>query len=355
MNTLIIRYHRIGEAIIPLSLIRSLAEQYKDDNFAVISDYKFECLFELMPSNVEFIPMVTKSYTGIFRGLSYLARRKIFYYKLKKRLKTFDKIALFQGESGAKFIRKHIAASTQVVITNGVLNTTERLQNKFSDGLTILKIYKQNLAELGYHNLVLCQTLDAKVEALKQKDISLLLKKLGIDSSKKQIAIAPFSREIPKIYPIAKMEQVVAYFATKNDEYQLLIFGGSPYEQKIAESWKDKYPNVVSLIGKTSFRNEVEILARCKIALTMDSSNLHLASFLNVPVVSIWGATSPMGGYYPEKEPLENSIVLGVDCQPCSLIGGEGCGHLQQLCCLNIPPQVVIAKIESVLSKPMNE
>ncbi|MCC8173426.1 MAG: hypothetical protein LIO65_03280 [Odoribacter sp.] len=80
-KTLIIRHHRIGDALIALPLIISLANKYKEDEFTVISNKRFKSLFEMMPENVTYIPMVVRKSSGMFRGVSFLFRRWFFIKK----------------------------------------------------------------------------------------------------------------------------------------------------------------------------------------------------------------------------------------------------------------------------------
>ncbi|MCC8173428.1 MAG: glycosyltransferase family 9 protein, partial [Odoribacter sp.] len=82
-----------------------------------------------------------------------------------------------------------------------------------------------------------------------------------------------------------------------------------------------KYPSIVSLIEKVSYENEILLIAKCSAMVCMDSSNMHLASLLRVPIISIWGATVPEVGFYPPYEKIENTIVKRLNCQPCSFFG----------------------------------
>jgi heptosyltransferase-1 len=74
---------------------------------------------------------------------------------------------------------------------------------------------------------------------------------------------------------------------------------------------------VRDLIGRTSLRQLVAVLARCGVAFGPDSGALHLAAAMGTPVVSLWGATSaqrsaPFGW---ERLTLEGRAP----CAPCFL------------------------------------
>jgi ADP-heptose:LPS heptosyltransferase len=342
-NTLIIRYHRIGDALMTLPLIFDLATKYKDDTFSVISDERFASLFRPMPSNVTFVPMPYKKPSGLFRGPIHIIRRELLLLKIKRKCKQFDKVAMLQFDTFEKKLHQYLLRKNkQVAISDHeVFMSEERLQSIKKNEITVTNMHRETFAALGY--LGLNPVFDPKV--LKQSDITKRQSGLGLEKGKIIIAIAPFSREKSKIYPLEKMEKVAAYFANQPEHYQVLILGGGQKEQEQIRPWLEKYRNIISLIDKLSFSGEVEIIAQAHVVLTMDSANLHLASLLNTPVISIWGATVPQNGYYPEKESLDDTIVKNIPCQPCSIFGGKSCSNPILYECLAIDPEIVIALI----------
>lgn len=349
-NTLLIRYHRIGDGIIVLPLIMALASKYKDDHFTVLTNARFIPLAETMPSNVSFIPMVTRKPTGAFRGISYLIRKQIFRWSIPKLLKTFDNIVFLQNDKVEEQMKRHLLRRKRHIriaeTDEAAFIDEKRLENRCTDGMTIVEQHRKALAKLGYVGL---GTLNNPAP-IQKKNTRPLKKNLGIDPNKKLIAISPFSKEKAKIYPMDRIEQVIAHFA-KTDGYQVLLFGGGSHEETITGKWAEKYPNVISLVGKLPFIEEMAILAKCSLELAMDSANLHFAAFLDVPVVSIWGSTLPRNGYFPENVPQDHCVVKGLPCQPCSLFGQAHCTNPKPYDCLDISPETVIAKMEDVLDK----
>ncbi len=72
-----------------------------------------------------------------------------------------------------------------------------------------------------------------------------------------------------------------------------------------------------NLIGKTTLAELIETLRGCDLLLTNDTGTMHLAAFLGVPVVAIFGSTEPL-----LTGPLgTNHRVLRhhVECSPCFL------------------------------------
>ncbi|MFV0467350.1 MAG: glycosyltransferase family 9 protein [Dysgonomonas sp.] len=339
-NTLIIRYHRIGDALITLPLIYSLAKKYENDTFTVISNGRFDVFFDQMPKNVHFVPMIVKSQRGIFRGLEYGWHKTLLKHKINRLLKSIDKIAFFQLDSFERMILDK-AKKNGILAPRpdySLIVSEERLKNKCTDGLTILDLHKKVLENIGYVNLK--PQFDAS--KIRQRDISQIAEMLNIDLSEKILAIAPFSKEEPKIYPLDKMEEVIRYLYMEKPEMQIIILGAGPREETVVNNWLSKYPRVVSLVDKIPFADEISLISRCTCVLTMDSANLHIARILSVPTVSLWGATIPENGYVPLIDTDDTRIVKRIDCQPCSLFGSKDCS--ETLKCFDIDP-LDIAKV----------
>ena len=167
----------------------------------------------------------------------------------------------------------------------------------------------------------------------------------------KRLGIAPFARYKGKCYPTARMEKIVAYFA-KYEEVEVYLFGGGEEEVKVLSEWEKKY-HVVSMAGKMPLGNELIELSCMDVVLSMDSANMHLASFVGVPVVSVWGATHPFAGFTGWKQAPENCMQIELACRPCSVFGNKPCCR-GDYACMNIPEEFLIAQIEKNLFKKEN-
>jgi heptosyltransferase-2 len=72
----------------------------------------------------------------------------------------------------------------------------------------------------------------------------------------------------------------------------------------------------VNLIGRTSLRELVGVVARCAAFVSNDSGAMHIAAALGVPLTALFGptderVTAPAGG--------ADVIVREVFCRPCML------------------------------------
>ena len=83
--------------------------------------------------------------------------------------------------------------------------------------------------------------------------------------------------------------------------------------------------------------------------VSMDSANMHFASAVGTPVVSIWGATHPDFGFYGYGQNPTNALCANLPCQPCSAYGNKPCRYGDYRCMKAITPEQVLAKIEALL------
>jgi ADP-heptose:LPS heptosyltransferase len=208
---------------------------------------------------------------------------------------------------------------------------TRRKNKKLRPLQTMIDRYRETLrAAVGAQNPVTVYS-DNRIPAA-QKD--------GI----KRLGIAPFARYKGKCYPAERMEKIVAHFA--NDENtEVYLFGGGREEIQTLSEWEQKYRGVVSMAGKMPLANELVELSGMDVVLSMDSANMHLASFMCVPVVSVWGATHPFAGFTGWQQNAENNVQIEFPCRPCSVFGQHSC-YRGDYACLNIPEEMIITQIE---------
>lgn len=159
------------------------------------------------------------------------------------------------------------------------------------------------------------------------------------------VAIAPFAKHPGKIYPPRLMQQVVKALAEKGR--RIFLFGGGGDEEKVLSQWADAYPGVISLAGKKyGFPVEMALLSHMDVAVTMDSANMHLASLVGVPVVSVWGATHPYCGFKGHGQDDADTVQLSMTCRPCSIFGDKPCHRGDYHCLAGISPATILEKVE---------
>ncbi|NIA20202.1 MAG: lipopolysaccharide heptosyltransferase II, partial [Xanthomonadaceae bacterium] len=109
----------------------------------------------------------------------------------------------------------------------------------------------------------------------------------------------------------------VADHLNKKYQQNIVLIGG-PGEQDIGrdiEKMMSHQP--LNLIGKTSVREMMAILASCALLITNDSGPMHVAAALNTPLVAIFGPTD-----HTTTSPMTSKASLihkDTPCAPCLL------------------------------------
>jgi ADP-heptose:LPS heptosyltransferase len=90
-------------------------------------------------------------------------------------------------------------------------------------------------------------------------------------------------------------------------------------------------------------------MSHLDVMLSMDSANMHMASLVATPVVSIWGATHPYAGFMGWGQDSANVIQVDLDCRPCSIYGQKPCLRGDYACLNMIKPETIVEKINTLL------
>jgi lipopolysaccharide heptosyltransferase II len=121
------------------------------------------------------------------------------------------------------------------------------------------------------------------------------------------------------------------------------VAGDAPAGETIARECGFQIDN---RIGKTSLDQLMDELAACDALLTNDTGTMHLAAFLGVPTVAVFGSTepeltSPLGDFH-------RVIRHKVECSPCFR---REC-PIDFRCMTRIEPSEAAAALRSVLALP---
>ncbi len=178
---------------------------------------------------------------------------------------------------------------------------------------------------------------------------------LGLDRTpgERWIGLAPFAQHRGKVYPLDRMREVARMLSALRSEdfsVRLFIFGGGREERRLAEEMAREVDatgeRCVSVVGRFSLREELDLIANLDLMVSMDSSAMHMASLVGVPVVSIWGATHPCAGFLGLGQNEEDAVGLDMGCRPCSVYGHKECWRGDYACLCELAPEEVYRRIE---------
>ena len=350
---LLIRFSALGDVAMLAPVVREAAEQNKDCEFTVLSKVACGALFEGLAENVKFIGADVK---GEYKGLSGLLR---LFKELHAqhfdcvvdmhdvlRTKVLRKLFRLHGYEVHK-INKH-RELRRLITAEGDKKQLRQLPTAFEN-------YQSALRECG---------LNGNVNVNGNHRFASVNYQLSTVNCQLKIGIAPFAAHQGKIYPLEKMEEVIVnvngnvngnYYNAEGEKevnvnvpvpVQIFLFGGGDEELAIMRRWAEKYDNVRLAADEChGLKEELELMKKLDVMVSMDSANMHLASLVGTRVVSIWGATHPYAGFLGWGQRMDDCVQRDdLKCRPCSIYGNKPCMR-GDMACMQIDPKEVVERI----------
>lgn len=149
-----------------------------------------------------------------------------------------------------------------------------------------------------------------------------------------------------------------AYFAECADRFieegYHIAFQGGPTDVAIVKACIEKMkekdsPKVHVFTGKVSLTVLAGLLRRCCLFLTTDSGPMHVGVAMNVPIVTMFGA-SPVPTFYP-YDGKDIVIKTPESCHPCGIHDCPKKGEDHMACMKHIPVDVVMKYSEELLAR----
>ena len=157
------------------------------------------------------------------------------------------------------------------------------------------------------------------VQKIESYSISLTskLRESGITAKDYCIGIVAGARWESKKWPASFFADTINKASKKNKNAKFIIIG-SPADKEAAEEILSKVQGTasISLAGKTSIGELVELIRRCNVVLTNDSGPMHIAAALNVKTIALFGPTDPdKTGPYGK----DNTVIAAenLECLKC--------------------------------------
>lgn len=343
-KVLVIRLSAIGDVAMTVPSIWSVTQNNPDVQITLVSQAFARDIVDQIPGVLFFEVDTKKRHKGIV-GLWRL-------FNDLKRLDNFDAVADLHDVIRSKFVRFlfRMKGIRVVKINKGRKEKSELCRTKNKNLVELKSTFDRYADVFGKLGLTVDDSFDYFFREAR------LPNEIAIDLGYKEghwIGIAPFAKHKGKIYPLEQMEKVIEKLSS-NRISKIILIGGGGEEKQILEGWAKKYPNTISIARKYSIANELIVISNLDVLLCMDSANMHFASLVNTPVISLWGATHPFAGFYGWKQNQENAVQVDLYCRPCSVYGNKPCFRKDYACLNRISPELVISKINSLLNQHIN-
>lgn len=330
----------MGDVAMLVPVVANLARQYPNIRITVLSRPFAKAFFENISPNVGFMSADLKGENKGIKGLNKLYRRL--------QAKHFTAIADMHDVLRTKYLRLRFLIDRKNISHINKHRKEKKLlcsgkKEHFRQLPTSFENYAEVLEKIGYP--ITLSPLTSNPLPLKELPEPFNKK----DDNEKWIGIAPFAAHKGKIYPLEKMKEVIDILTNKYNNVRVCTFGAGK-EMDILNEWADKYPSCINASATLKgLSQELMLMSNLDVMISMDSANMHLASMMGTPVVSIWGATHPYAGFMGWAQKEDNAVQKNMDCRPCSVYGNKECTRGDYACLNGITPEEISNKIESII------
>lgn len=307
---LVINLMHVGDLLLVTPVLRTLRTNYPKAHIALLADKKLADLVRLNPCIDELIAIDKKGYHNKLRTyFAFLRELRNQHFDLVINLHANERASFLAAFSGAKKIVGYSSWGLGVFFDFLMKNRKEvkhQVESHFDvlrEGLGITQIDDRGL------EMVLDEASEEKATqiwqaAFHKKELPVIGLNIGASWPTKRWPKESFAELADKLL----------------EKGYGIVFLGGPMDQEIVNEtvnlMKNKdHQNIAVLTGKMSLMELGAVLKKCKALVTNDSGPMHVAVAMNVPLVSMFGA-SPVTGFSPYND---ISVVLKspVDCHPC--------------------------------------
>lgn len=335
-HILVIRLSAPGDVAMTIPVLHSFQKKYPGIKLTILTNRRLAALFSGLNAALVFADTRTehKGFNGLLKLFSQLTHQN-----------KFDAVADLHNVMRSQVIRTlfRLKGTRVAFIDKGRAekrSLTKKKHKNLHQLTTSFERYQDVFEKLGFSFPLDFTSIYSQKPVLNDKVISLAGSK-----NKKWVGIAPFAAYTEKMYPLGKMEIVLRQLC---QQYQIIFFG-SKAESAVLEEWQKKFPGTINVAGKLNLEDELQLISHLDVMISMDSANMHFASLVNVPVVSVWGATHPFAGFMGWNQSVKNAVQLDMYCRPCSVFGNKPCYRGDHACMEELPPENIINTIVHTL------
>lgn len=315
---LLTRMKYIGDVVLTTPIIKTLREVYPDAHIAYLGDVKAVSLLQHNPYLNEIIPFD-------FSQDSFLYQMKMYWkmytgrYDLTIDLYSNPRSALMTFATRAPV---RIGGDTR---GRGNLYTIKvRDDGKLKSA--IIHHY-QSLRPLGIEPRHF--KTEIFLTSQEQGEAADLLRSIGVDTSKKIVAIHPGATWPNKIWLKDQFRALIDRLMKETDCE--LILSPGPTDRELMDYLQDGHADRVRTLPLLPVRYLASVLSRCSVFVSNDCGPMHIGVAVGVKTIGIFGP-EPIEIWFPyDRNDGHLPLFKKIDCSPCRTTScfREGEGYLE--------------------------
>jgi ADP-heptose:LPS heptosyltransferase len=326
----------MGDVALTVPVIGSLRVQHPEIRVTLLTRPLFRPFFSSLPS----LDIRDARFDGIHKGFTGLIR----LYRDCTRDGDYDYIIDLHDVLRTKILRWlfRLSGKKSFVIDKGRREKRKLIRGKNKSALRhTVERYLDVFSRAGIN-----------IDPMKWKGILPApgaIEKIGgiIDNSAvMNIGIAPYARHPLKVWPEEYVRQLAEMISGKQD-VKFWLFGGRDEYGRLSVL-QSAIPGSVLAAEDLTLDEQLALMSRLDLMISMDSANMHMASLAGTKVISVWGATDPLAGFGAWNQPVEFSMSIPVDeltCRPCTVYGKGKCRRGDFACMRWLLPGMIFTRL----------
>ena len=136
-----------------------------------------------------------------------------------------------------------------------------------------------------------------------------------IGDKKKYIVVAPGAADHSKKWPEKKFADVCERLI-RDYHVKIVLVGNREDHESARQVCEREKSEAINLCGQTNLAQLAHLLRHCFFAIVNDSAPMHLASYLNIPVLALFGPTNPL--HYGPWSTKSCFVRKNESCRACA-------------------------------------
>lgn len=335
------RLSAMGDVSLTVPAIKAVIQANPDLEITLVTRKFFAPFFYDIPRLQLIFPDLTgrhKGITGLFRLYRELKKSGPFesvidlHGVIRTRILTF----LFKNSGTPGFSIDKGRKEKKFIITSRYIRALKHTTVRYLETFETAG-FKGQIGKAPY--LTIMEEANRKADLFVEESVT--------DAGRLKIGLAPFATFQPKIWGIQNFRELISLI-NGECETEFFLFGGGSREVGLLKAFQKFSPNIHLVAGELELSEELALIGKLDLMITMDSSNMHLAALSGIPTISIWGGTHPAFGFFALGQPTEYHLqtpASSLKCRPCSVFGNKPCIYPTPKCMEMVKPQEVFNKL----------
>ena len=314
---LIIRFSSIGDIVLTSPVIRCLKLQ-KGFEIHYLTKLEYVILLESNPY-IDKVYAFNNNFNQIIRNLKY--EKYDFIIDLHNSLRSW--LIRLSLRCASSIYRKDSLAKYLLIYFN-ISNINSHTVEKYFESVRILNI-KNDDCGLDYF-------IESTIKVDFNINQSFIAWSIGGSAYQKMLS----------------QKQIVS--VADNLKIPIVLLGGIDVKN-IGNQIKDQSNNnnIYNFCGQISLDQSAYLLKHSYLVLSNDTGLMHIAAAFKKIIISFWGCTKPILGFYPYKSHVDSmQIVSRPSLSPCSK-HGNFCKIKKEGCIKEIEPKMILDQINRIL------